>query len=743
LITLGSNTTISSGSLGIGSAGLSTYSLRVAKSLTGATTMYGISSEGTIQSDVTTSAIAYLSGQPTAAAAFTLNGYYHFYMQQGSIGAGSAITNQFGLFVDSTLVGATNNYGVFLGIPSGTGRWNLYASGTANNYMAGSLGIGTTSLTGRSLSVSKNITGATTSYAIRQDGIIQSDVTTDARGYHNSLSTAASAFTLANYYHYIATQGTIGGGSAVTNQYGFVVDSLTGATNNYAFFSNIGASANRWNLYMGGTAANYMAGVLNIGTTTLSGYTLDVNGTGRFVGAITAAGALFTAATETRGNIRTTFPSDNSYYSIFSNDGALNLDTYGVGGYMNFKILGSTKLSIASTGAATFSGLITGQNGIYQSNASSSIASNKFETYNGGATDMNFSFPASGSVTFTNGTPRLTIASTGAATFSSSVTANQIFSTTTAAGYAAILTNTNGASDSNGLLVKASSVGTEYVVRFANQTDTSTFFTIKGTGNVLIGTTTDSGYKLDVNGTGRFSGGDSSNCTLKIQASTYPMIDFISNDADSANNRNWRLAGVYNAYGTFEILSSTTQGGVPTTSRFSINGVTGAATFSSSVTAGGTIKQTSAVTTTGATAEFYNASSSGYGMYIQAGTTTNYSLLVTNYLGSNAFQVLGNGAGTFYGSVTATSFFESSSIKGKDIIATNPLLALDIDVIKYTRKSDESKDIRYGYSAEQIHSLMPELTDKDVTAVKYLDVHTILIANLQKEIRELKAKINN
>jgi hypothetical protein len=94
------------------------------------------------------------------------------------------------------------------------------------------------------------------------------------------------------------------------------------------------------------------------------------------------------------------------------------------------------------------------------------------------------------------------------------------------------------------------------------------------------------------------------------------------------------------------------------------------------------------------------------------------------------------------GSITATSFFESSSIKGKDIIATNPLLALDIDVIKYTRKSDESKDIRYGYSAEQIHSLMPELTDKDVTAVKYLDVHTILISQLQKEIKELKAKMN-
>jgi hypothetical protein len=94
------------------------------------------------------------------------------------------------------------------------------------------------------------------------------------------------------------------------------------------------------------------------------------------------------------------------------------------------------------------------------------------------------------------------------------------------------------------------------------------------------------------------------------------------------------------------------------------------------------------------------------------------------------------------GTIYATGFFESSSINGKDIIKTNPLTNLNLDVIQYTRKTDESKDVRYGYSAEQIHSLMPELTDKDVTAVKYLDVHTLLIAQLQQEIKELKAKLN-
>jgi hypothetical protein len=271
------------GSLGIGSAGLSTYSLRVAKSLTGATTMYGISSEGTIQSDVTTGAIAYLSGQPTAAAAFTLNNYYHFYMQQGSIGAGSAITNQFGLFVDSTLVGATNNYGVFLGIPSGTNRWNLYASGTANNYLAGSLGIGSTSLTGYTLRTSKNITGAVTSYGVTSEGQIQSDVTSSARMFW-TLPSIIGGHAVTDVYHYITGQGTFNG--TATNQYGFVASSsLTGATNNFGFWGNVPSGTNRWNIYMQGTAANYMAGNLRIGTTTTDGTSLlEVAGNVNFNG---------------------------------------------------------------------------------------------------------------------------------------------------------------------------------------------------------------------------------------------------------------------------------------------------------------------------------------------------------------------------------------------------------------------------------------------------------------------------
>jgi hypothetical protein len=351
----------------------------------------------------------------------------------------------------------------------------------------------------------------------------------------------------------------------------------------------------------------------------------------------------------------------------------------------------------------------------------------------------------------------------------------------------------------------------------------SSSFGITG-GNVLIGTTTDSGYKLDVNGTGRFSGqldatilniSSGTNAIATIN-STYVGGGFLQMKASGTvygyvGCSSSILAGTTNDFaivsriGTLELGANSARGLIfsttnaatfsssvtlsatdsrllggnatasgrlvvsnsDTSSYLTLNGPgnttphqvvlgvnsinaitlasTGAATFSNTISSGGTINSGDSITMIGEL--YYGGVSSNrklraYSSGSEGSATLNYSF----WTGSAWFirsTLDSNGAATFVSSVTATSFFESSSIKGKDIIATNPLLALDIDVIKYTRKSDESKDIRYGYSAEQIHSLMPELTDKDVTAVKYLDVHTILIANLQKEIRELKAKINN
>jgi hypothetical protein len=263
-------TLTSAGSLGIGTTNLpGQQNLRVSRNISGSTIAVSILNEGITQSDVTNFSIMYTSTAQTAAAAFTLNNMVHYYAQQASLGAGSAITTQSGFWAESSLIGATNNYGFRGSIPAGTNRWNLYMDGTANNYLAGSLGIGATNLTGVNLFLSKTLTGSVDSYHINVNGIIQSDVTNSATYFRSSASTAAASFAVGSLFHYVANQGSLGAGSSVGTQTGFQVNAnLIGATNNFGFRGDIPSGTNRWNLYMAGTAANYMAGQLLVGTTT-------------------------------------------------------------------------------------------------------------------------------------------------------------------------------------------------------------------------------------------------------------------------------------------------------------------------------------------------------------------------------------------------------------------------------------------------------------------------------------------
>lgn len=155
----------------------------------------------------------------------------------------------------------------------------------------------------------------------------------------------------------------------------------------------------------------------------------------------------------------------------------------------------------------------------------------------------------------TSNTTRLTIASTGASTFTNSVTATQLNATTTTAGYAAIFTNTNGASDSNGLLVKAGSTSSEYNVRFANQSDSTTFLTIKGNGNVGINTTGPS-YKLDVQGqVGINSGSDTSFIIFRNYSSGAVTIQqFVQNGVGTIGSITFNgTAVLYNATSDYRL----------------------------------------------------------------------------------------------------------------------------------------------------------------------------------------------
>jgi len=301
----------STGAFLLGTTVASDRTLSVSKAITGATTAFGVMNNGEVQSDVTAIAHMYRTQPSVAAAAFTLPNLIHYSASQGTIGAGATVTTQSGYFVDATLIGAGTNVGFnFTGIAAAsvtTGKsvfginlnqatasgggtaYNIYAQGTAPNYLAGSTGIGGIANAFETLRVNKNITGNTTAYGFRNDGAIQSDVTAQTFMNRTIPSVADAAFTLTTLNHYAAAQGTFGASATVTNQVGYLVEaSLIGAAKNVGFQVNAVTAANvttgktvrvmesgqniatgggtAHNLYIGGSAPSYFQGNIGIGT---------------------------------------------------------------------------------------------------------------------------------------------------------------------------------------------------------------------------------------------------------------------------------------------------------------------------------------------------------------------------------------------------------------------------------------------------------------------------------------------
>jgi len=257
--------------------------LNITGTHTGATTSYGILDQGIIGSGVTSDYNDFMSAVGTQAASFTLSNLRSFVAQGPAIGAGSTITNANGFVVTSTFTTATNNYGFRGQIASGTGRYNLYIDGTAQNYLAGNTGIGTLPGSSVRLATGGTATGATAMFAVYNSSTVASDVTSAFSVYTSAPLTQAASFTLGSLFHYRTAPQSFGAGSTVTNQYGYFADSgLTGATNNFGFYGDIAAGSGRWNLYINGTAQNFLAGNVGIGTSPAK--KLDVLGSFRTQG---------------------------------------------------------------------------------------------------------------------------------------------------------------------------------------------------------------------------------------------------------------------------------------------------------------------------------------------------------------------------------------------------------------------------------------------------------------------------
>jgi hypothetical protein len=188
------------------------------------------------------------------------------------------------------------------------------------------------------------------------------------------------------------------------------------------------------------------------------------------------------------------------------------------GGNVGIGTIGpSFKLDVNGTGR--FSGAVTINGDLFISSSTAAIVFNSSANFN---TQI---YQTGGSlVLYTGANPRLTIASTGAATFSNSVTAGSgsLFNANSGTLTQDILTVRGGGSSGNfGFRVEANN-GED--IFFVNNTSYNIVMS-PIVGNVLIGTTTDAGFKLEVNSGGITNGG-TSKPALAIRSGGTTYLDF-------------------------------------------------------------------------------------------------------------------------------------------------------------------------------------------------------------------------
>lgn len=257
----------SDGNIAVGnSTGLNTTILSITKTVNPVADTYVMYINTPVTSNAVTNAVGVFSGVYANSGTVNANSIIQFNASPQAGAVGSTSSQSIGFYANDQLSFAastvSNVWGFYGGISDALDRYNLYMAGSAPNYLASRLGVGTLPLNASvSLEVGGSITGAVSAYGQLNDGQIQPGVTTTAEYYGTAANTAGALFTLTNLIHFRASQSIFGAGSAVTTQTGFSANSnLTGATNNYGFVGNLAAATNNYNLYMAGTANNYFAG---------------------------------------------------------------------------------------------------------------------------------------------------------------------------------------------------------------------------------------------------------------------------------------------------------------------------------------------------------------------------------------------------------------------------------------------------------------------------------------------------
>jgi hypothetical protein len=310
------------GNIGIGIAP-GNPALRVAPAagtLMTATTQYCIQSNATFSSNATAAVGAFYAGINTQAASFICPTAMGLYVAAPTIGAGSTVTNLYGVNVNNQgAAGVTNAYGIYISVQSGATTTNigLYNAGTSR--FDGAVGIGAAPSgavallvngaaqiatiasigfpsgpqTYASLIIQPPATGAgaligTNQYQFIANGFFTSSCTGGAICALVSVQTQAATFTIPSAYGFQVGGPNLGAGSAITNMYGINIGNqgASGITNAYGIYINpqSGAASTNVgiltpNIVLNGPAPS-VPGAVSLGYGTSGGATLPASTSG-------------------------------------------------------------------------------------------------------------------------------------------------------------------------------------------------------------------------------------------------------------------------------------------------------------------------------------------------------------------------------------------------------------------------------------------------------------------------------
>jgi hypothetical protein len=455
----------------------------------------------------------------------------------------------------------------------------------------------------------------------------------------------------------------------------------------------------------------------------LTGYvtlatTQTISGAKTFSAALNGTSAIFTSTISAGDTITITAPASSTALALLgrstdnysalrfkSNNGVTTYATiYSNASDLVFENNGSPRLTIASGGSSTFSGALTVQNS--SDTYGFTLAQSNSLTAGWGMwadTSGNYKLSRYGT---TYGSPALTITLAGLATFSQAAN----FSSDITAGGLVLV---------NGSHFRTSGAYTGNQYYNASAATNEKAWMIQPSGdhkNFLIGTMDDS-----------FSGMVQQAINILRSGTSVSSITF-PNGTFNVTNAATFLSSITASSAIFNNGTNSTNGikiiGSLTSSAFT----TGIEFYRTSVSGGAKIEPIRDISIGGVGLKFL----------VTANNTAEINATYTT-----ALQILNTLAATFYGSVTATSFFESSDSRLKTLIQDNYQTKgiASITPKLYTKNGK----VELGYYAQDFVGILDSAVSKgsdDMLSLSYREVHTAKIYALEQEIKELKAKLN-